>query len=312
MLNWIHFRNPIYPIQLNVGNVQIFQGPISAIGYEASVPATLVRAPVWRQLIYSFFEIHVTEYSHSMRWGGFGKSFTWCIFPIFFLVLMILLLKRKNIPLQRLLLLGLTATMLTPMFYWTRYILFFPGICLVAVAWAMSQKKFAIPLMLVLTIFSILFWTNSFLPIGYTSEHNRISIIQSSPKKCMNCADFLLRFNRHSCRFTSDLQAIQQELARYKRPISVFMTSGRYVIPSFPLTGLESRIRLTIICRNGCHKPVPIRTFSFFIYPHTIRAKLRLDNVQVLFKGRHLEMVRLEPGRISYNDGILHYSPIRD
>jgi len=114
--NWINFGNPLYPFNLGLGPITLIQGPLgtpnSAFLDNESELAGFQNSP----LAFLQGALHIVpNFTYDARHGGFG--FIW---PIFLFTAIVLAIKSRG-TFQRVFLISLVFTLITPANWWPRY-----------------------------------------------------------------------------------------------------------------------------------------------------------------------------------------------
>jgi len=149
--NWINFGNPFYPFDFGVGLFKIVKGPLgspnTAFLNNESHLAGFVNSPL------SFIEAawhFIPNFTYDARQGGFGV-----LWPAILLVAVILALKSRD-TFQKIFLVSVLLTLITPANWWSRYEihLFLAGLILTMHVFSGKLNLKGLPLKLSIAISS--------------------------------------------------------------------------------------------------------------------------------------------------------------
>jgi len=138
--NYAVYRNPIWPIRVNILNHQIFPGLVT---FNESIVYTTPKEYKNKPLYYTLFAVwheKTDGYGYDSRQGGLGAI--WFVLAIPSLIALLLYsLKEKNRVFLWLLAIVVIFLLFQPMSWWPRYSLFVAGIGAIATSILYSRQK---------------------------------------------------------------------------------------------------------------------------------------------------------------------------
>ena len=162
--NWYNSGNPIWPFSVSIGPLR-WPGLRTVASEAIQTPPLLLEMPKWRQLWTVWME-NIPTYVYDTRLGGLGPLWVALGLPA---LAGWLFIERRGWPLC---LIGGVVLVLHPFSWWTRHVLFLPGLGGIALAVVLSRVRpatrwIAQALFLAGAVFSLLvtaeFWLANFL-----------------------------------------------------------------------------------------------------------------------------------------------------